>query len=151
VITRLVDAFNTLDSINKAMADWLENSITSCNLTLLELRILDSLAQGVATTAVQCSQQLNAMSSKVTLSIENLEKAGLVQRVRAKPDRRLVVLQLSDEGLEIYEHALRAIDDQWKKVMSNAGADVMQMAAVFAGQSLVPIPKLITSVLRERS
>jgi DNA-binding MarR family transcriptional regulator len=151
VVTHLIDAFNMLESVNKAMGEWIEKSIASHNLTVLDFRILDSLAQGTVATTNQCAQHLNSMPSKVSLSIENLEKVGFVQRRRDRPDRRLVALQLSDEGLEIYELALDALNDRWQNVLSNVGTDVMQMAALFAGPTLVPIGELIKKSLRERN
>jgi DNA-binding MarR family transcriptional regulator len=151
VVTNLIDAFNVLESVNKAMGEWIEKSVASHNLTVLDFRILDSLAQGAVATTSQCAQQLNIMPSKVSLSIEKLEKVGLVQRRRDRPDRRMVALQLSDEGLEIYGLALDVLNERWQNVLSNVGTDVMQMAALFAGPALVPIGELIKNSLQERN
>jgi DNA-binding MarR family transcriptional regulator len=150
VATHLIDAFNVLESVNKAMGRWMENSMASHNLTVLDFRVLDSLAQGAVATTSQCAQYLNTMPSKVTMSTEKLEKAGLVQRRRERPDRRVVALQLSDEGLEMYELALRALNERWQTLLGNVSADVMQLAALFAGPTLAPIGALIKNSLRER-
>jgi DNA-binding MarR family transcriptional regulator len=151
VVTHLIDAFNVLESVNKAMGEWIEKSIASHNLTVLDFRILDSLAQGAVTTTSQCASHLNIMHSKISLSTEKLERAGFVQRRRDRPDRRMVALQLSDEGLEIYELALDALNEQWQNLLGSVGTDVMRMAALFAGPTLVPIGKLIKNSLQERN
>ncbi|MHA6130498.1 transcriptional regulator, SarA/Rot family [Pseudomonas fluorescens group sp. PF-1] len=149
--THLIDVFNVLESVNKAMGDWIEKSIVSHNLAVLDFRILDSLAQGNAATMDQCARHLNIMPSKVSSSVERLEKVGYVQRRRDRPDRRMVFLQLSDEGLEIYELALNTLNEQWRNVLSNVGTDVKQMAALFAGPTLAPLGDLVKNLLRERS
>ncbi|MDF9773208.1 transcriptional regulator, SarA/Rot family [Pseudomonas baetica] len=149
--THLIDAFNVLESINKAMGDWIESSIVSHNLAVLDFRILDSLAQGNAATMDQCARHLNITPSKISLSVEKLEKVGYVQRRRDRPDRRMVFLQLSDEGLEIYELALSTLNERWRNVLSNVGTDVKRMAALFAGPTLTPVGDLVKNLLRERS
>jgi DNA-binding MarR family transcriptional regulator len=151
VVTHLIDAFNMLESVNKAMGEWIEKSIASHNLTVLDFRILDILAQGAVATTSQCARHLNIMPSKISLSTEKLEKAGFVQRRRDRPDRRMVALQLSDEGLEIFELALGTLNERWQNVLSNVGSDVIQMAALFAGPTLAPIGVLVKNSLRERN
>lgn len=149
--THLIDAFNILESANKTMGQWIEEAVASQNLTLMDFRILDSLAQGTALTTEQCSQQLNAMSSKVALSIDKLEKAGFVQRRREKLDRRKVMLQLTDQGLEIYELALDSLVMRWQNALSNVGADALQIPALFAGSQLAPIFKLVKNLIQKNS
>ena len=151
MVTHLIDAFNVLESVNKAMGDWIESSIASHNLSVLDFRILDSLAQGTAATTDQCARHLNIMPSKVSLSVEKLEKRGFVQRRRERPDRRMVFLELSDEGLEIYELALNAVNERWQTVLSNVGTDVMQIAALFTAPTLAPVGDFVKKLLRERS
>jgi hypothetical protein len=141
VVTHLIDAFNVLESVNKAMGEWMEESIASHNLTVLDFRILDGLAQGAVATTSQCSSHL---------STEKLEKAGFVQRRRDRPDRRMVALQLSDEGLELYELALHALNERWQDLLGDVGTDVMQLAALFAGPTRAPIGALIKNSLREK-
>jgi DNA-binding MarR family transcriptional regulator len=150
VVTHLIDAFNVLESVNKAMGEWMEESIASHNLTVLDFRILDGLAQGAVATTSQCSSHLNIMPSKISLSTEKLEKAGFVQRRRDRPDRRMVALQLSDEGLELYELALHALNERWQDLLGDVGTDVMQLAALFAGPTRAPIGALIKNSLREK-
>jgi DNA-binding MarR family transcriptional regulator len=151
VVTHLIDAFNVLESANKAMGDWIEKSIVSHNLAVLDFRILDSLAQGNAATMDQCARHLNIMPSKISLRVEKLEKIGYVQRRRDRPDRRMVLLQLSDEGLEIYGLALNTLNERWRNLLSNVGTDLKQMAALFAGPTLAPVGDLVKNLLQERS
>ncbi|WLH38260.1 MarR family transcriptional regulator [Pseudomonas sp. FP2196] len=149
--THLIDAFNVLESVNKTVDEWIEQVVASQNLSLTDFRILDSLAQGTALTTEQCSQHLNVMSSKVAFRVDKLEKLGFVHRRREKPDRRIVTLQLSDQGLEIYELALGALIERWQNASSNVGAEVLKITALFAGLHLAPIAKLIKNILRENT
>lgn len=145
--THLIDTFNILESVNKAMGQWIEEAAASQNLTLLDFRILDSLAQGTALTTEQCSQHLNVISSKIARSIDKLEKSGFVQRRREKPDRRLVTLQLSDKGLESYEVALGSLIERWKSASNGVGAEVLKITALFEGLQGALIAKLVKSLL----
>jgi DNA-binding MarR family transcriptional regulator len=149
VHTHLIDAFNILENINKTMGQWIEEAVDSQNLTLLDFRILDSLAQGTALTTEQCSQNLNTISSKVTQRIDKLEKSGFVQRRREKLDRRKVMLQLTDQGLEIYELALATLLGRWRNSLSDVGADVLQITALFAGSNLAPIARLVKTLVQK--
>ncbi|EJM06386.1 MULTISPECIES: MarR family winged helix-turn-helix transcriptional regulator [unclassified Pseudomonas] len=147
--THLIDTFNILESVNKAMGQWIEEAVANQNITLMDFRILDSLAQGTALTTEQCSQHLNIISSKIAQSIDKLEKSGFVQRRREKPDRRKVMLQLTDQGLEIYELALGALYGRWQNSLNNIGADVLHITALFAGSDLAPIAKLGKKLLQK--
>jgi DNA-binding MarR family transcriptional regulator len=109
----------------------------------MDFRILDSLGQGTALNTEQCSQHLSVMSSKVALRIDKLQKSGFVQHQRERPDRHMVTLQLTDQGLEIYELALETLSGRWQGALSNVGADVLQITAIFAGSQLAPIAKLV--------
>lgn len=149
--THLIDAFNALESLNKTMGQWIEEAVASQNLTLMDFRILDGLAQGTALTTEQCSQHLNVISSKIAQSIDKLEKSGFVQRRREKPDRRKVMLQLTDQGLEIYELALDALFGRWQNSLSNVGAEVLQITALFAGSHLAPVARLVKNLLKKNS
>ena len=46
-------------------------------------------------------------SPGITTSVDRLETAGLVRRVRSEPDRRRVRLEVTDEGLRILRSARR--------------------------------------------
>ena len=46
-------------------------------------------------------------SPGITTSVDRLERAGLVRRVRSEPDRRRVRLEVTDEGLRILRSARR--------------------------------------------
>jgi DNA-binding MarR family transcriptional regulator len=117
----------------------------------MDFRILDSLGQGTTLTTEQCSQHLSVMSSKVALRIDKLQKSGFVQYQRERPDRHMVTLQLTDQGLEIYELALETLSGRWQSALSNVGADVLQITAIFAGSQLAPIAKLVKNLLQKNS
>lgn len=147
--THLIDAFNILESVNKSLGEWVGEAIAGQNLTLLDFRVLDSLAQGRVMTTEQCCKHLNAMPTKVSLRIDKLEKSGYLQRRREKPDRRRVSLQLTDKGLEVYELALGMLSEQWQKKLSSIGAEILQFTAVFAGCNVAPMANLVKNLLKE--
>jgi hypothetical protein len=88
----------------------------SCSKTVnLERATADDFGGGSRWTEaymrMKNDSEIDIMPSRVSLIIEKLENFGCVQRRRDRPDRRLIVLQLSDEGLEVYELALKALND----------------------------------------
>lgn len=151
MIAHLLDAFNAVDGINKMLGRWIEEVVASHNLSLIDFRVLDSLVQGTAMNTEQCSKHLDITSSKIASSIDKLEKLGFVQRRREKPDRRVVMLELSDQGLEIYEIALGSLFDRWQNAISNVGVEILKITEFFAGLHLTPIVKLAKNLLRECS
>jgi hypothetical protein len=61
------------------------------------------------------------------------------------------MLQLTDQGLEIYELALGALYGRWQNSLNNVGADVLHITALFAGSDLAPIVKLGKKLLQKNS
>jgi DNA-binding MarR family transcriptional regulator len=43
--------------------------------------------------------------------LDKLEKAGLLQRTRSQEDRRVVLLNLTDKGLEVADHIMEVAPD----------------------------------------
>jgi DNA-binding MarR family transcriptional regulator len=147
--THFITAFNVLEGVNKAMAEWLEKVLSVHSMTDLEFRALDGLANGAINSASMCSKYLSIAPIRSSLVMEKLERRGYVQRRRERPDRRLVVLQLSDEGLEAYELALISLSEAWNDILSNVGSDVMNMVKLFTGPAMLPVANLIKNTLQK--
>lgn len=103
-------------------------------LGILEFRILHLLARSVASTAAQCSRHLNVMPSRVSLTIDKLEEAGYVRRRRDQPDRRLIILDVTAEGLATYQRVEESLSENGSVGKVSASADPV-VAVQQSGQS----------------
>lgn len=63
--------------------------------------ILRNLLREGSLSSVALSRKLFVTPSNITGIIDRLEKKGLVERVRKKEDRRVVMLQLTEQGVEL--------------------------------------------------
>lgn len=93
-----LDAFIKMTRANTAFqARVLAHGVLG-NLTLSQFGVLEALyhlgplCQGVL------SQKLLTSTGNMTLVLDNLEKGGLVRRVRSLEDRRMVLIELTEAG-----------------------------------------------------
>ena len=79
----------------------LDRRMVNIGLTDAQWKPLLLLQQGGCTTAVYLSRIACHDAGSVTRLLDRLEAKGLVQRVRSAEDRRVVNLELTDEGKTI--------------------------------------------------
>jgi DNA-binding MarR family transcriptional regulator len=79
----------------------LDRRMTEIGLTDAQWKPLLLLQHGGCTTAVDLSRIACHDAGSVTRLLDRLEAKGLVQRVRSAEDRRVVNLELTDEGKKI--------------------------------------------------
>lgn len=132
MVSQFLDAYTAVDGVHKTMTKWLYKTIAVQQLTVDEFRILDILANDLATTAVECSRQLNIPPGAVSKLIDRLVKRQFVQRWRDKQDRRVILLQISDEGLYAYDVALKALNTKWEEMLYDVGANIRKLAKMLA-------------------
>jgi DNA-binding MarR family transcriptional regulator len=128
VASAFLEAYTAVDGAHKTMAKWFYNTIKGQQLSVDEFRILDVLANDLARTAVECSRQLNVAPGAISKLMDQLVKRGYVQRWRDQQDRRVVLLQISDEGLEVYDVALKALSIKWEDMVYDVGANVRTLS-----------------------
>lgn len=68
------------------------------DLTLSQFGVLEILFHLGPVCQGTLSQKLLKSSGNITLVLDNLEKHGLVRRIRSVEDRRMVMLELTDAG-----------------------------------------------------
>lgn len=89
----------SLDAVERKTLVYLNDiSLTSSQFSVLEaLYHLGPMCQKKVAGKVLKS------SGNITTVIDNLEKRGLVQRIRSREDRRYIQLHITDEGRELIE------------------------------------------------
>jgi DNA-binding MarR family transcriptional regulator len=132
VTSPFFEVYTAVDGAHKTMARWFYKTIEGQHLTVDEFRILDLLANELARTAVESSRQLNVPPGAISKLVDQLVKRGYVQRWRDQQDRRVVLLQISDDGRHVYGVALDALRIKWEEMVYDVGANVRKLAAVLS-------------------
>jgi DNA-binding MarR family transcriptional regulator len=72
-----------------------------CEVTGAQWVMLMLLSRGKCTTAREMARRLDYDSGSMTRMLDRLETKGLIKRVRDGQDRRVIRLELSDEGQKL--------------------------------------------------
>lgn len=73
------------------------------NLSLQELRLIEYLGRGEAKIMKDLAAHLLLAVNSVTSLVDNLEKKGYVARRRSTDDRRVIFVELTDAGREMFK------------------------------------------------
>jgi MarR family transcriptional regulator, 2-MHQ and catechol-resistance regulon repressor len=122
---KLTRASNSLE--HRLSAFHSDEGLTSTQFGVLEtLFHLGPLCQGVL------SGKLLKSTGNITLVLDNLEKQGLVKRIRLEDDRRKVMIHLTDQGKqcieEIFPKIAFAIADSFKGLSSQEQIDLGRLS-----------------------
>ena len=88
-------------------------------------------AQQRPMTAGTLGAELRLSSGAVTFVLDRLGKAGLVERVRDKDDRRKLLLRFSESGQQLIEHLITPILSRSHSVMDQFSATELATVARF--------------------
>lgn len=92
-LTRAVDSFTARMLTHGTLED----------LTISQFGVLESLYHLGPMCQGTISQKLLKSTGNMTLVIDNLEKRGLVQRIRSSEDRRMIIIELTETGRQTIE------------------------------------------------
>jgi DNA-binding MarR family transcriptional regulator len=106
----------------------IERQFDSCGLTNAQWLPLYKLHLGSASTVAELARECQLDAGGMTRLLDRLEAKGLVRRLRSSEDRRVVNLELTDEGREaarvvptvlcrVQNSALRGFTpDEWQQL-----------------------------------
>jgi DNA-binding MarR family transcriptional regulator len=72
-------------------------------LNMQELRVVEFLGNEGPRMMRELAEHLKVAVNSVTSIVDNLERKGLVRRQRSQEDRRVIRVELTDPGTEIYQ------------------------------------------------
>ena len=101
-----VNALNTYLKLIRAsdsIRSKLNTYLVEQGLTENQFNVLDVLYNLGPTNQKIIGAKLLRSGGNITLVIDNLEKLGLVKRIRGKEDRREFLVELEEEGEKIYK------------------------------------------------
>jgi MarR family transcriptional regulator, organic hydroperoxide resistance regulator len=110
-------------------------------LTIAQVRALFALDKSDAATAGEIAETARLSPASVTAMLDELERDGIVTRVRSDTDRRRVLVTLTDQGKAVLKKRRRI----WLKRWDAAMADVPERDLDAAAEVL----RRITSLLDE--
>lgn len=81
-----------------ALQRTIDGKMATLDLTAMQWRPLMLLAYGKARTAAELSRCSDVETSTMTRMLDRLEAKGLLTRTRSDSDRRIIFIELTDEG-----------------------------------------------------
>lgn len=92
---------------------------TKC-MSVVQLKVLLIIASQQPCTMGEVAKKVPSLSlSSITVIVDKLVKMGFVHRVRCDHDRRVVRVQLTEEGSELYDSYLKSMRSISKRLMSH--------------------------------
>ncbi|MDB4880528.1 MAG: putative MarR family transcriptional protein [Gemmatimonadetes bacterium] len=106
---RALNAFiKVMRGVNALMSELLPPIQREFGLTESQLGVLETIYHLGPLSQGQICAKILKSGSNVTTVVDNLERDGLVRRVRDESDRRVQVVHLTDEGRELIGRAFPA-------------------------------------------
>lgn len=90
-----------INRVAQSLARELDHRMGSVDLTDAQWKPLLLLQQGVCLTAADIARLGCHDTGAVTRMLDRLEAKGLIRRIRSESDRRVINLQLTEEGSQI--------------------------------------------------
>ena len=127
VNTFLVEIFGRINKIEqRALAAGLNDEVT-----IAEIHILEKIVDMECARMSDIARALDITLATLTIACERLEKKGMIERVRAKHDRRVVLVSLTPKGWAAYHYhqqfhndlidsALSGLTDDEQRVLGSA-------------------------------
>jgi DNA-binding MarR family transcriptional regulator len=102
---------------------------TGVSLSHASFQLLRLLARSAPQPIGRIAERAGVDRSAITRFVERLERDGYVTREIFRHDRRLVVLTVTDAGIDAYQRVARALDDRLAVTLSRwTDDDVAELA-----------------------
>ncbi len=103
-----------------------------CNLSMQEIKAVEFLGRTGPGNMKALSDYLGLAVSSTTTLVDNMESKGAVRRERSVEDRRVVMLELTKEGMRDYEVTLAAYKQFCRGIlMALEGKDQDHLLRIF--------------------
>lgn len=119
----------------------IDSKMATLDLTAMQWRPLMLLAYGKARTAAELSRCSDVETSTMTRMLDRLEAKGLLSRTRSDSDRRIIFIELTEEGrrlvaevpyliAESFNHHLRGFSQQELDTLKSLLRRIVANAAI---------------------
>ncbi|MDQ7094840.1 MarR family transcriptional regulator [Desulfosporosinus sp. PR] len=114
IAAEVVQSFMT---ISKVLVKYTQQNATSLGLTLQQMGILNTIYSSPGITLKEITEKLQLSKSTVSVNVDDLVNAKLVERKTSAEDRREINLNLTAEGEELARKSCRNASS-YKAMMS---------------------------------
>jgi MarR family transcriptional regulator, transcriptional regulator for hemolysin len=97
-------------------------------LTHAQIRSIAALGQEEEMTVGQLARSAELQPATVTVLLDHLEEAGIVQRHRSTEDRRVCNVSLTPKGWDVLERKLAAWQGLWEERLDGVSENDLQVA-----------------------
>jgi len=104
-------------NISKYLNEYTKDHLKCYNLTLGRFHVLRVIMESQPVSMGYIHEELHMANSTVTVIVDYLHEAGLVKRRRDTADRRVVLLEITEEGQQIMRSLLKKRQDFMKKAL----------------------------------
>jgi DNA-binding MarR family transcriptional regulator len=104
------------------------------SLTIAHVRALFALDQSEASTAGEIAETARLSPASVTGMLDDLERDGIVTRVRSDTDRRRVLVTLTDDGRALLKKRRRLWLKRWEAALADVPERDLEAAAKVMGR-----------------
>ena len=94
----------TLTEFYDKMSSWEQSVVKETGYSLAQIHTIELLGSFGALRMKELAQKLGITTGTLTVQIEKLVKANLIERCDHPEDRRAIVVKLTEAGDEIYQH-----------------------------------------------
>lgn len=83
------------------------HKISGGGLTINEMHIIEAVGPASSKNMGEVARMLNITTSSLTVAVNRLVQKGKIDRVRSDTDRRQVLIRLTDDGIDDYNHHMQ--------------------------------------------
>ena len=102
---------------NRILADLSFNEVMICGMLYRQQEAAAPL------TATELGERTNLLKSQINHILTDMETRGLIERTRSTTDKRVVYVQLSQEGREVYSQEHAKVMEILKEVYQEFGSE----------------------------
>ncbi|HTJ94355.1 MAG TPA: MarR family transcriptional regulator [Pararobbsia sp.] len=100
-----------LTKARNVLTSKIDVALKDLDVTGPQMGIILSLKRGNASTPFELSKFLSIDTGLMTRMLDKLEKGGLLERTRSLEDRRVVLLNLTERGLDVADQIIDVAPD----------------------------------------
>ncbi|MBY7968706.1 MarR family transcriptional regulator [Vibrio fluvialis] len=101
----LTELNNLITEFYDKMSSWEQSVVKETGYSLAQIHTLEVLGSHGAMRMKELANRLSITTGTLTVQVEKLVQAGLIERQSLEGDRRSIVVDLTDQGQSVYrEH-----------------------------------------------
>ncbi|WP_394782231.1 MarR family winged helix-turn-helix transcriptional regulator [Undibacterium sp.] len=103
------DFRDLLQQAHQGLLSQLDKELAPHNITAAQIFVVIGIVQGWAHTLTEFSTYMGQDAGAMKRLLDRVESKGIIRRARSRHDRRSVVLELSEQGRQLYPHITDAV------------------------------------------